>query len=265
VLGFIHGALSKKDATSYEKATEVLRREFRTLSPDFKKAYKAANPAMRSALLDALFDGKRYATFTDRAEAMNLVRFLGKAGYHQEFGLTADLSKNPPEYLLALGDLTAAINPRPGLVALVHSHPRLYVNRRRNLMGHRDTLDLDTAREVGHSASILFSPGDLDSMVHDAERLNKDKVSLPGFLENGVYRNWVQHPFGLSEAELRVGNDGKVAEMKIRFGFYPGISGLDGSHQAVRKQVEAYAKKTFPGVKVSFEEAPAAEIEARIP
>lgn len=265
VLGFVEGSLGKKGIADPAKAAEILREEFRNLSPDFKKAYQAANPAMRSALLDAVFDGKRFATFQDRAQAMALVRYLGKSGYHLEFSLTADLSKSPPEYLLALGDLTAAINPRPGLVALVHSHPRLYLNRRRNLMGHRDTLDLDTGREVRHSASILFSPGDLAGMIHDAQKLSKDKVSLPGFIENGVYRNWVQHPFGLSEAEIRVGADGKVAEMKIRYGFYEGQSGLDGSHASVRKEVEAYARKAFPGVKLSFEEVSTAQIEAKIP
>ncbi|HKY61947.1 MAG TPA: FHA domain-containing protein [bacterium] len=265
VLGFMQSAMGRKDLDTYEKASEALRQEFRTFGPEFRKAYKAAKPAMREALLDAFFDGKRFATFTSLKEASGLLRFLGKTGHHVEFTLTADTSKQPNEYLLSIGDLTAAINPKPGLVTIIHSHPTLYVNRRRNLMGHRDTLDLDSGKEVGHSASILFSPGDFDHMMFDALRLTKDGVKMDGVHEDGVYRNWVQHRFGLSEATIQVGRDGKASEMKIRYGFYKGFSGLDGSHSAVIKQLQAYAKKEFPGVKVTFEEVPTEQIEGRIP
>ncbi|HEX5032867.1 MAG TPA: hypothetical protein VFW62_00180, partial [bacterium] len=265
VLGFVQGAMGRKDLDTYEKAAEALRQEFKAFGPEFQKAYKAAKPALRDALLDAFFDGKRYATFTSLNEASGVLRFLGKTGHHVEFTLTTDLSKQPAEYLLSIGDLTAAINPRPGLITIIHSHPTLYSNRRRELMGHRDTLDLDTAKEVGHSASILFSPGDFDHMMFDAQRLTKDVVKMDGIHENGVYKNWVQHRFGLSEAEIKVGSDGKATEMKIRYGFYKGFSGLDGSHAKVIKQLQAYAKKEFPGVKVTFEEVPTEQIEARIP
>jgi len=266
VLGFVQRALSKKDASTYEKAAEALRQEFRTLSPDFRKAYNAKpfNPAMRAALLDALFDGKSYVTFTDRAQVTNLIRFLGKSGHHLEFGLSADISKQPTEYLLSLGDMHLATNPKPGLVAMFHTHTTLYLNRKSNVMGHRDTLDLDTAKPAFRSVDILFSATDIDVMIHDAQKLSKEGAKIPGLFENGIYRNWVQHSFGLSEAELKVGSNGKVSEVKIRYGFYPeGNPGKD--HLKMIEQLQAHAKKTHPNAKITFEEMTTAEIESRIP
>ncbi|HKX13117.1 MAG TPA: hypothetical protein VJP40_08195, partial [bacterium] len=85
VLGFMQGAMGRKDLDTYEKAAEVLRQDFKAYGTEFQKAYKAAKPAMRDALLDAFFDGKRYATFTSLKDASGLLRFLGKTGHHVEF------------------------------------------------------------------------------------------------------------------------------------------------------------------------------------
>jgi hypothetical protein len=269
VVNFVSRALKVEGVTTYEGAQKVLREQFPRLSPEMQKAFRAAKPAERSLLLDTFFGAERFRSFEDPQAAFAFVQFLGKTGLHREIGLFVDTSAAPPKFYVGLGDQSAVSGPGSSFYTILHTHPHLYLNKDFKPMGHGDvTLNVDAGKISAYSANVLFSDVDVHRYVEEARTMEKSGKSDSVIYDRQtrVFKNWVQHPFGVSEVQVGLAANGKdVKSVKIRYGFYTNIKGLDQSHHKGAETLKKELQKKYPGAAIEVNETVSAKIEKDLP
>ncbi len=256
------------EAGSYAEAQKALREEILAGTPRAEKALRGADPNLKYYALLSLRGDDTFLPLADGAQGLNLVRFLGKIGFDQEVGVTVAWNGGAPEYRFLVGGWDHVLQQSVGEYFLIHSHTKYFLNPHSQVMGKGDvTMAAEAGKEHRMSAAVLFSKVDLAGMVQNAEQLAGQGASLPYLYDasSRIYRNYVQHPYGMSEAQIHLDASGRMDRVVVRYAFYD-KTGLNHDRlESHRKELGAFLEKYQPKPKVEFLEVPMADLEKGLP
>jgi hypothetical protein len=160
-------------------------------------------------------------------------------------------------------------------IVVLHTHPLELRNEDGDVMGQLDTMGLQhtihfsDAKNDSSMRNVLFSRGDIQLFVEEAERVHREgeryeRLGLYRRDEDGggLFFNWVQHPLGAAVAEVRVGAHGRTVGVEVRYGRRSEwLMNRDDLHSAQR--VRDLAAKL--GIPVEVREVPYDEVESSFP
>jgi hypothetical protein len=201
----------------------------------------------------------------DLTQGFLLTKFLGEAGFYREIGLSVDVSSQPPRAFLTLGDLNAVTTTHQGRFGLLHTHSKIFVNREKRVMGWQDTLAPEFGDELRSTALAIFSKQDIAYMLLEAPPLAQMGIPLPFLydLSTRTYRNWVQHPYGLSRVAIELKADGTVKRLQIHYAIYD-KEGLDQGHAAEIQKLKLWIQRRYPQVDVQVQKVTVEELEGEV-
>jgi len=227
--------LGDKKAKSYPEFQAIVRDHLERLSPEIQKALSEADPETRALVMEAFFGGFRHRQMKSPTQATAIASFMGKIGFYRELGVTLDFSSGQTKANLTLGETAHVSAEDRGVYFLMHTHPT-DVGSKGKVMGKNVTLNLGVGSMMDNDYDVLFSTTDLKLYLHTAKEvfsLNKyseKDTSLFYDPARRVFKNWVQHRQGLSQAEVFLDESGKPKEIVVSYGLYPDSEGISNAY-----------------------------------
>ena len=157
-----------------------------------------------------------------------------------------DFSTQEPQCSLVLGNFNQISHPQPEAYILMHTHKKYYANANKEVMGIDGTVVHGMGRELKVSTTVLFSLEDLGYMGKFAKKAAKAGKDLPPFYDatTGIFRGWVQHPYGISEVRFKVDPQGNFSTVHVLYAFYD-KSVLDKGHIKRNAEIENFLYRKF--------------------
>lgn len=264
--------MGKQGLAKYSEYQAFIRDELGRLTPKMQAALKASDPETRSLVLEAFFGTSRHRQMNDVDQAMRIAAFLGKIDFHREIGVTADILSGKLRVNLTLGEVAHVSPEEAHLYFLFHTHPNDYTAGGDGNMGINQTMALGQAMPKRSTLNVLFSTTDVRLYVQKAQDIfaihgvYKTDVSAFYDVQGRVFRNWVQHTDGVSQAEVQLDAQGKPQSVRIRYGLYaegPMAFMTNADHLYSAEKLRQMSREL--GVPVTVERVDPASIEAQMP
>ncbi|MFH0798607.1 MAG: FHA domain-containing protein [Pseudomonadota bacterium] len=241
--GFVQRAFGQASVAKgdYAGAQEAIRRNFDNFSrsphaSEMREDFRSASPEERSTIVAAYFGPFRHRMASDPQSAVQFARFIGETGLMREVGVTLkyDYGRREPVPYISMGDLSYVSSAGNEHTFILHTHPVDYLNKAGKRMGDEDsngaqrTIALESNADPDFSTlNVLFSRKDVKVFVGSARIVagmaGRSDVSI--FYEptasGGIFRNWVQHPFGASVMKVMVDASGNPTSVDISYAINP--------------------------------------------
>lgn len=258
----------------YADAQAAIRKHLEAFSVPIREGLRAANQEERALVMEAYFGSQQHRVMSDPYKAFEVARFLGEVGFYREVGVTVELSGKRMHTYLSLGDLNSVHPEKSRQYFVLHTHPEEYLNRQGDVMGSAKyqgrTIVLGQAEVSRDTRNVLFSHQDVRLFVSHARSLFAEAAREPALdlsifydRQARVFRNWVQHPFGLAEMRVYLSPAGLPLKVEIDYGVMPEAKG-DSRHlaqaAALRRDMAAELK-----IPVTVTEGNAFLIASRMP
>jgi pSer/pThr/pTyr-binding forkhead associated (FHA) protein len=264
---FITHQLHIQEVKEYGKTQAILRDHFSRFSPELKEALHQADPETRALVIETFFGIHQHRQLNNPYLAFEIARFLGSIGFYREVGVTLEFEGDRTYTNISLGDLSSVSPETRGIYFVLHTHPEIYINQQGERMGQENgifiseepaTIVLDEAvRSSRSTTNVLFSHVDVRLFVSHASSIfrhaqNNKNLDLSIFYDRDllIFKNWVQHPYGISEIQIQLNKKGKPIEVTIQYGIDPDSHNLDNRHEIQAKELRKMSKELGIPVKV---------------
>ena len=164
---------------------------------------------------------------------------------------------------LAMGDMAQVSSRHYDDFFLLHTHPEQYLSSDGSLMGFSQvpglakTLAIQVGEVSPDTTHLLPSRVDLGFVLERAREYWRRGLPL-SLGETPLYeptqrlfRNWVVHPFGLSEVRISFGEAGQPADLQVRFAAQTQAKMRNGNYEEQKARLEALATEFGLPVTVS--------------
>lgn len=258
---FAKNQLKLRGDIQYADAQAAIREQLENFSASIREGLKGADQEMRALVMETYFGSQQHRIMSDPYKAFEVARFLGEVGFYREVGVTVELSGKRMFTYLSLGDLNSVHPAQSHQYFVLHTHPQKYTNRRGEMMGPAQysgrTMALDIGDPSLQTLSVLFSGQDVRLFVQHAkdifvEALREPQLNLSIFYDrkNRIFKNWVQHPQGMSEMKVRLSPTGVPLSVDIEYGVKSEAQG-DSQHLQQAEYLRSLAAELRLPVKVS--------------
>lgn len=259
---FAVGMLKVPQVKDFADAQAAIRDHFTRLTPEFQRAFQAADPKTRALLVEAFFGSSQHRQMEDPRQAFQLAKFLARSGVYRELGVTVEFDGAAIYTNLSLGAY-GSVNPETNrMLFVMHSHPEEYLARDKKMMtgyvkkspGNAKTLVLDEGSQSPDTRNVMFSEADIKCFVATAEylfqyRQQNSRADTSVFYDASnpqrpVFRNWMQHVHGLALMEVELDAAGKAQTVRVRYARYQ-RPGLDRSHKWATQSLRDFVANTL--------------------
>ncbi len=131
------------------------------------------------------------------------------------------------------------------------------------------TIALDVGDPSKDTRNVLFSHQDVRLFKSHAEEIFRQAQAEPALdlsifydRSNRVFRNWVQHPFGMAEMRVYLTPAGKAERIEIEYGVKPAAQ---GNYRHVNQAIALRGMATELGIPVEVEEKDVRSLEVGLP
>jgi len=278
---FAVGMLKVPQVKDFADAQAAIRDHFTRLTPEFQRAFQAADPKTRALLVEAFFGSSQHRQMEDPQQAFRLAKFLARSGVYRELGVTVEFDGAAIYTNLSLGAY-GSVNPETNrMLFVMHSHPEEYLARDKKMMtgyvkkspGNAKTLVLDEGSQSPDTRNVMFSEADVKCFVSTAEylfqyRQQNSRADTSVFYDASnpqrpVFRNWMQHVHGLALMEVELDAAGKAQTVRVRYARYQ-RPGLDRSHKWATRSLRDFVANTLH-LNPDIREVRPEDVEATMP
>lgn len=259
---FAVGQLKAPQVKDYADAQAAIRDHFTRLTPEFQRAFQAADPKTRALLVEAFFGSAQHRQMDDPKQAFQLAKFLARSGAYRELGVTVEFDGVATYTNLTLGAYRGLSSETDHMHFVMHTHPEEYLGRDKKMMtgyfkktpGSAKTLVFDEGRQSPDTRNVMFSEKDAQYFVGEAKylfgyRQQNPRADISLFYDDSnpqrpVYRNWMQHVHGLAVAEVELDATGNPQTVRVRYARYQ-KPGLDRSHKWATRSLRDFVANTL--------------------
>ena len=251
----------------------AIRDHLQNFTPTIQEGLRTSNQEERALVMETFFGTQQHRMMSDPYKAFEVARFLGEVGFYREVGVTLEIVDGMLFTNLSLGDLGSVHPEKNSQFFVLHTHPEEYLNQKGQYMGAQQyqgrTIALDVGDTSENTLNVLFSHQDVRLFVRHASEIfavatREPRLDLSIFYDRQtrVFKNWVQHPYGMAEMKVYLSPTGVAQKVEIQYGVKPEAQ---GDHRHLFQAIALKAMHAELHIPVQVEEVDIQGLEAQVP